>query len=782
MEKRLTVAVAFAAGICIVTLQVSLTPKVILAALATVAIGLAIGWRAVVPAAVLLGWVWGSMAGYHALEQRIADADVDAPRTLSGTVVGVPRRSGRTVRFDLRMDRASSGRGQGVGGRKVRLRWYDTSHDLHPGDQWQLKVRLRPPRGYRNQHGFDYEQYLLRNEISGTGYVLEGKRYVEARQDGSKGIDFFRSSFRTALKGSSNRLDNEGILIALAIGERSDLGSDTRRLLRQSGLSHLVAISGLHIGLATLFAYGIAAGLWRLFPRGCQQIPARYTGWVVGIATGLGYSLVAGFPVSTIRAFIMVLIGGFLAGSCARTSPENLLAATMFLVVLMWPLSASSPAFWLSFSAVWLMFRFLPDRPSEEQRDDQVKNRDQVSVKARCVRYLSVLVKLQLILLAGMAPLLVYLFGEIPLSAPITNLIAVPAFGFIVVPSVLSALGLYVAGFSDWIPWVLWPADQLVTGILRIAQSVSGFKGSVVKADPGTGVILLVGLGIICISSSGGKRLGILLLVLAVGWGGSLIGGDRKLKDGEFNIAMLDVGQGLAVVITTKRHLLVYDFGPRYGEFSLGEAVVLPHLAGEGRSRIDAAVLSHDANDHAGGFPSVADQVPIERKFSGEPYKTGGLDCARLRPSVWTWDGVSFSFLDGRPLKVRDANDVSCVIRIQGKYGSALLTGDIEAAAEQTLVDRYGSGLKVDVLQIPHHGSNTSSTAGFLKAAGPRHALLSRGRKNRFGHPAPEVENRYLREQVRIWDTAKHGQIDLQSGANGWQIRTFLDAHARFWH
>lgn len=782
MEKRLTIAVAFAAGICIVMSQMSLTPKVILAALAMVGIGLAIGLRAVVPAAVLLGWVWGSMAAHHALDQRIADADVAVPHTILGTVLGVPRRSGRIVRFDLHVDRASSDRGQAIGDRKVRLRWYDTSHDLHPGDQWQLKVRLRPPRGYRNQHGFDYEQYLLRNEISGTGYVLEGERYADTRQDGSRGIDFFRSSFRKAIKGASDRLDNEGILLALAIGERSDLGSGTRRLLRQSGLSHLVAISGLHIGLATVFAYGIASGLWRLFPRGCQKIPARYTGWVIGIATGLGYSLVAGFPVSTMRAFIMVLIGSLLAGSCTRTSPENLLAATMFLVALMWPLSVSSPAFWLSFSAVWLMFRFLPDRRSEMKRGDRVPNQDRVSVKARCVRYLFALVKLQLILLVGMAPLLVYLFGEIPLSAPITNLIAVPAFGFIVVPSVLSALGVYVAGFSDWIPWVLWPADQLVTGILRVAQSVSSFKGSVLKAGSETGVILLVGLGVICISSSGGKRLGILLLVLAVSWGGSLVGGDGKLDDGEFNIAMLDVGQGLAIVITTRRHLFAYDFGPRYGVFSLGEAVVMPHLAGEGRSRIDAAVLSHDANDHVGGFSSVADQLLIERKFSGEPHKTGGLDCARSRPSIWTWDGVSFAFLDGRPPKVRDANDASCVIRIQGKHGSALLTGDIEAAAEQTLVDRYGSALKVDVLQVPHHGSNTSSTTGFLNAVSPRHALLSRGRKNRFGHPAPEVENRYFRKRVRIWDTAKHGQIDLRSGANGWQIRTFLDAHARFWH
>ncbi|MDP6551854.1 MAG: DNA internalization-related competence protein ComEC/Rec2 [Arenicellales bacterium] len=782
MEKRLAVAVAFAAGICIVMLQMSLTPKVILAALALVSIGLAIGWRAVVPAAFLLGWVWGSMAAHHALAQRLVDADVDVPRIISGTIVGVPRRNARAVRFDFHLDSASSNQGQTISGRKVRLRWYDTSHVLHPGDQWQLKVRLRPPRGYRNQHGFDYEHYLLRNEISGTGYVLQGKRSADANQDGAKGIDFFRSSFRAALKASSNRLDNEGILMALAIGERSDLGSETRRLLRQSGLSHLVAISGLHIGLATVFAYGIAAGLWRIFPRGCQRIPARYTGWVIGITTGLGYSFVAGFPVSTIRAFIMVLIGAFLASSCTRTSPENLLAATMLLVALLWPLSASSPAFWLSFSAVWLMFRFLPDRLPAEQRNDPVGDEGRASIKARCFRYLFTLVKLQLILLAGMSPLLVYLFGEIPLSAPVTNLIAVPAFGFIVIPSVLTALGVYVAGFSGWVPGVLWPADQLVSGILWIAQSVSGFKVSVVKAGPVTGVILLLGLGMICIITSAGKRLAVPLLVVAVSWGGSLIADGRRLDDGEFNIAMLDVGQGLALVVTTRRHLLAYDFGPRYGEFSLGEAVVLPHLTGEGRSRIDAAVVSHGANDHAGGFRSVTDRVPIEQQFSGEPYETGGLDCARLTSPGWTWDGVSFTFLDGRPVKIRNVNDVSCVIRIQGKYGSALLTGDIEAAAEQTLVDRYGSALKVDVLQVPHHGSSTSSTAGFLKAASPQYALLSRGRGNRFGHPAAEVENRYSREQVSIWDTAKHGQIDLQSSANGWQIRTFLDAHARFWH
>jgi len=781
MDKRLIWVAAFSVGICTIVLQRSLIPITVLIALAVTSVGLIIGARAVVTAAFLLGLIWGNIASHHALEQRLSDSDVGSPKIITGSVTGVPQRRGGVVRFDFRIDRAQSGQTGTYLGRRVRLRWYETVEAPLSGDRWRLKVRLRPPRGYRNTHGFDYEYYLLRSGIHGTGYVLEGGRRSETQWRIWGAVDRFRSRFKENLEDSTG-LANRGILTALAVGERSGIDSSTRKRLRESGLSHLVAISGLHIGLAALFAYGIATGLWRVFPWGCQRLPAHFTGWVVGVATALGYASVAGFPISTIRAFVMVLIGALLTGSCTRTSPENLLAAAMLFASVVWPLSVPSPGFWLSFSAVWLILRFLPDRHRHHfiERTNGEGNSPQAMRSS--IRYLSDLTKLQLILLFGMSPLLVYVFGEIPLSAPVNNLLAVPAFGFCVVPSALAALGVHLLGYSHWVPWVLWPADQLITGSLWIAGWFSEINLSTIKVNSVIGAVLLAGVGLSVFLKLGAKKPACALLGLGIVWGVNSLVGDDQLSYGEFNLSMLDVGQGLAVVVTTRQHLLVYDFGPRYGDFSLGEAAVVPHLHREGSGVVDAVVLSHGANDHVGGFPAVADQFAIGRQFSGDPEETRGASCHASPDPTWTWDGVEFTFLRSRPEKVGDVNNLSCVLRIQGDYGNALLTGDIEAAAEHALVDRYGPGLATDVLQIPHHGSKTSSNVGFLKATSPSYALLSRGKRNRFGHPSPVVIARYDHEQVHIWDTAKEGQIDFRSTRSGWRVRTFSTASARFWH
>jgi len=781
MDKRLVWAVAFAVGICSVLLQRSLIPPTILVALSVTSVGLMVGGRGVFVGLFILGWAWGNVTSHHALGERISDTNIDGQKIVVGTVTGVPQRRGGLVRFDFQIGQTPAEEKGGYAGRRIRLRWYEAGETPVSGEKWRFVTRLHAPRGYRNTHGFDYEYYLLRSGIHGTGYVLEGKRYSKTNGQIWAAVDRFRSSFKKSVEGFSG-VRNKGVLTALAVGERSGIDPATRQSLRESGLSHLVAISGLHIGLAGLFAYSIAAGLWRVFPLACQRVPARFAGWAMGVTIALGYAFVAGFPISTIRAFAMVFTGALLSWSCTRTSPENVLAVAMLFVSCFWPLSVPSPGFWLSFSAVWLMFRFLPDRhvdrPEERGRETSMAGR----LMRVSFRYLSNLTKLQIILLIGMSPFLVFIFGEIPLSAPVANLLAVPAFGFCVVPSALAALGLHLLGYNGWILWVLSPADQLITGILWTAEHFSQGALSVIRVTPIIGASLLIGIGIGVAGIFHAKKLGAILLAIGIFWGASTLLNRDQLNIGEFNLAMLDVGQGLAVVVTTRHHVLIYDFGPRFGDFSLGEAVVSPHLLAEGLSVIDTAVLSHGANDHVGGFAAVADNFRIRQQFSGDPEAIGGISCHTQPQPKWTWDGVGFTFLNSRPAKVGNENDLSCVLQIQGAHGSALLTGDIESAAETALVRRYSPKLATDVLQIPHHGSKTSSTDGFLKVSSPNYALLSRGRRNRFKHPSPEVMDRYSLGKIRVWDTGEDGQIDLRSTGSGWQVRTFSSASARFWH
>ena len=781
MHRRLIWAAAFSLGICAVTLQRSLIPVEVLAAMAITGAGLCFGPGLRLLPIFVFGLVWGNSVYHHALDQRITDRNDGGTHEILGTVIGIPHQGVQRIRFDFLILEADRQTGADWVGRTVRLRWYESPNVLTPGDQWKLKVKLRPPRGYRNQHGFDYERFLLENGIRATGYVREGTKYSGSPRDLFTAVDRFRLDFRNHLS-SSAILVNKQMLTALAVGERSGLDRAQRSLLRESGLSHLVAISGLHIGLAALFAFSLAAGSCRLFARCCSFIPARHAGVVAGIVTALVYSLVAGLPISTVRALIMVLIGGILLLASTRSSLDTLLAASMFLVAAAFPLRVASPGFWLSFSAVWLIYRFVSQKSRGRVEGLGTPVGNTRKFVSAAIRYALTIGKLQLVLLAGMAPLLLFIFGEVPLASPLTNFVAVPIFGVLVVPSVLIALGVYAAGLPELVGWVLTPADKSISYTLWLAHFLSADLFPSIRLKPVAGALIVIGFGVVGVFWLKARQLGGLLIGMGLLWGGSLFQDSVSLRDGEFEITTLDVGQGLAMVVSTRTRVLVYDFGPRFGKFSLGEAVVLPHLLGEGHRQIDLAVVSHGANDHAGGFRAVLAQFPIKEVFSGEPGSVPGVDCHLGVDAPWVWDGVRFSFLKSLPTKIRDANDLSCVLSIQGQYASALLTGDIETPSEQVLVGHYGQGLQTDLLQIPHHGSKTSSTKNFLRRTAPRHAVLSRGRQNRFNHPASEVVKRYERQQARIWDTAVDGQVTFLSLRGGWQIKTFSEDWAGFWH
>ena len=729
----------------------------------------------------VFGLVWGNSVYHHALDQRITDKNDGAIYEIRGTVIGIPNQGVQRIRFDFLILEADRETGADLVGRTVRLRWYESPYLLTPGDQWKLKVKLRSPRGYRNQHGFDYERFLMENGIQATGYVREGYKSSGSPRGHFTVVDRFRLGFKNLLSNSAI-LVNKQMLTALAVGERSGMDHAQRRLLRESGLSHLVAISGLHIGLAALFAFSLAAGSCRLFARCCSFIPARQAGVVAGIATALVYSLVAGLPISTVRAFIMVLIAGVLLLASIRSSLDMLLAASMFLVAGAFPLRVASPGFWLSFSAVWLIYRFVSRNHRGRLEDWCAPAGNTRKFVSAAIRYALALGKIQVVLLAGMTPLLLYIFGEVPLASPLSNFFAVPVFGVLVVPSVLIALGVYAAGLPELVGWVLTPADKFISYTLWLAHFLSADLFPSIRLKPVVGALIVIGFGVVGFCPLKDRQFGGLLIGIGLLWGGSLLQDSVSLRNGEFEITMLDVGQGLAMVVSTRTRVLVYDFGPRFGKFSLGEAVVLPYLIGEGHRQIDVAVVSHSANDHAGGFPAVLDQFPVKEVFSGAPERVPGVDCHLSSDASWVWDGVRFSFLKSLPNKIRDANDLSCVLSIRGRYASALLTGDIETPSEQVLIGRYGQGLQTDLLQVPHHGSKTSSTENFLRRIAPRHAVLSRGRQNRFAHPASEVVKRYEMQQARLWDTAVDGQITLRSLRGGWQIKTFSKDWAGFWH
>ncbi|MGH8679044.1 MAG: ComEC/Rec2 family competence protein, partial [Burkholderiales bacterium] len=262
--------------------------------------------------------------------------------------------------------------------------------------------------------------------------------------------------------------------------------------------------------------------------------------------------------------------------------------------------------------------------------------------------------------------------------------------------------------------------------------------------------------------------------------------------DGELWITVLDVGQGLAVVVRTRNHSLLFDAGPAYaGSSDAGGRIVVPYLRGEGVRSLDAMLLSHDDLDHTGGAGSVLAAIPVARLLTSlpAPISVSGTDPSFERCEAgqqWTWDGVQFEILHPdrdsyNSSRVKD-NDRSCVLRIGSNYGGALIPADIERRSEGELLRRAATGLKTDILLAPHHGSRTSSSEAFVAAVAPRLVVFAVGHRNPFGHPHPVVAMRYRQSGARLLRSDTAGAIILKLSARGTEAATWRSLAPRCWH
>jgi competence protein ComEC len=259
----------------------------------------------------------------------------------------------------------------------------------------------------------------------------------------------------------------------------------------------------------------------------------------------------------------------------------------------------------------------------------------------------------------------------------------------------------------------------------------------------------------------------------------------RPAPDG-FWFTLLDVGQGLAAVIRTHRHTLVYDTGPRLGaRFDAGRAALLPYLRQQGLRRIDTLIVSHADSQHTGGVRSLLERVPVTKVLTSSPVEVPIKGAGSCRDGIeWWWDGVHFRLLHPPEDSRLFGNDASCVLWVAGEAGRVLLPGDIERTAEATLVARYGDQLSAQILVAPHHGHRDLSLSAFIDAVHPRYVLFSTGYKNRFGYPKPETVTRYSRNDAIIMDTAQHGAITFYVDGHPSELKptSYRQLARRYWH
>ncbi len=751
------------------------------------------GTRAALAACALaeLAFAQANWRAVPRLHDRLAPALWGAQRQVRGVVQGLPARSASGLRFVLAPLAPRDGLPS-----QLMVSWSAAAGRglpaLRAGQAWSLPLRLRPVHGMANPGGFDTELWLFNQGVGGSA-SLAGGRAVAAplrcpgrdRADAWQRVQALRDRLRQRIAAALPGHPRAGTLAALALGDQAAVGAAEWTIYRATGVAHLMAVSGLHITMQAWLAGQLFGAIWRrLRWRGVALALLLPTPLPVALArllAALAYAAACGLGVPAQRALLM-LATAVLARLYARRMAWTQILGGALCAVLAWdPWAVAQPGTWLSFGAVGVLLLADGARPAPVARATGPASPTRLRA---AWQGLAAAARAQWAVSLALAPLTLVFFQQVALVSPLANALAIPAVtlavlplavGALLLPPPLDALAWRIAAWlQDLVVQVLgwlasWPLAQWQTATPAAAALAWALPGVLALVLPWPWRLRLPGIG--------------LLLPL-------LLPAPARLADGRLQAWMADVGQGTAVVLRTRAHVLVFDAGPALGPAQDAAARALLPLLRELRvRRLDLVVLSHGDADHIGGAATLAAAYPGTAAV-------GSVDARRIRAlgfasaarclagTRWTWDGVRFAFVHpAADSPLRDDNRGSCVLRAQALGGSLLLTGDLGQREEAALLGVPGmaAGLRSDLLVAGHHGSRGSTSEPFLAAVAPRVVALQAGLLNRYGHPHLEVVQRVLARGLAV------RRSDLE-GALLWQDREparllgWRAGHARFWH
>jgi competence protein ComEC len=706
-----------------------------------------------------------------------------------GVIEDLPQRSDIGLRFRLRVREATLQGTPVTLPAKLDLGWYGGVYAqgagslglqrqpqaVRAGEMWRMVVRIKAPHGGRNPHGFDYELWLWEQGVGATGYVRAGPQDPSPQrleQTWQQPVDQLRQHVRDAIFASVEPASTAGLLAALVVGDQRAVEPVDWDVFRATGITHLMSISGLHI---TMFAWAAAllvGALWRRSAALCAWFPAPSAAVLGGMALAVAYAVFSGWGLPAQRTCLMLATVGLLRlRGLAWPWPHVCLLACV--LVLAWdPWALLQPGFWLSFVAVCVLIATsAPPLPAQAAPTGMAR---------RSVVWLADLARVQGRLTVALAPLTLLFFGQVSVVGLLANLFAIPWVTLVVTP--LSLLGVVVPGVWG----VAAGAIDLMVHALRWLATWPVASMALPMAPAWAGVLGTLGAALLVMSLPWYLRVWGLPLVLPI-----LLWQTPGPAPGHFALLAADVGQGNAVLVRTARHALLYDAGPRYSmESDAGERVLVPLMQAL-QLPLDRVLLSHRDADHTGGAVAVLGMQPSATVLSSieadHPLQALRAVQRCEAGQVWDWDGVRFEILHPRAQDYPSPssalprpNTLSCVLRISAGQHAALLAGDIEAAQEAALVQR-GAPLRADLLLVPHHGSKTSSTDVFLDAVQPRFAWVQSGYRNRFGHPAAPVLQRYQARNVVVHDSPRCGAMAWSTEAPDGVDCTRV-VQQRYWH
>jgi len=744
-------------------------------------------WRAAT-LLIVAGFAAGSCLALARADLRLRDtlspARENVPLELDYRVAGLSTRTATGQRFEATVLDPPAGVPA-----HVQLSWYGKAAEVAPGEHWRGTVVLRRPHGNLNPHGYDYEAYLFERGIRATGSVRGQPRRMG--DDPAASADVFvqrvrhasRASLRPALEGRRYG----AVLAALAMGDQAGVDRRDWDTFSRSGITHLVSISGLHVTMLAALAGWMVLQVWKCCRWRGVRLPERHPAQVVAAGAALTvaglYCLLAGWGVPARRTFFMLAVVAGAAMWRLPLSGSRVLALAAALVCALDPWSALAPGFWLSFGAVALLI--LGGSGRWRQRRDPDRS---APWPARLAASMREGARAQAVLTVGLLPALALLFQQVSLVSPLANALAIPVVSLLVTPLSLAALVLCAVPGLDGAGAAAAALSHAVFALLmRPVQWLAdtGFAAVMLAAPPWFLVAVALAGVAWALQPRGlpGRWLGLVLLVPM------LLYRPARPEHGAWRVALLDVGQGSAIVVETAHATLLYDTGPPYGENAdAGARVVWPYLRARGIRSLDDLVVSHADADHAGGLRSVLAALPVARLHASYEPPPGTVDGPAFSRCIagqhWTVDGVEFAFVHpataSGEVPARQRNAHSCVLRVRGAHHTALLTGDIGAAEEIRLVGR--ADLRADLVAVPHHGSRASSSAALVEATGAAHAVAQAGYLNRYRHPHPDAERRWSRAGTVFHRTDRHGALVFASRAGELQVVRQREAGRRYWH
>jgi competence protein ComEC len=635
-------------------------------------------------------------------------------------------------------------------GHRFKLHWRHPVQSLKENALVNLRVKVKQAHSLGVSGAWDYEGWLYQQGIRYSGYVIKGQLI-----DAQHGKQSLRSQIRDTLRQSLNRSSGRALLLALLIGDRSELSFDDRRLLTETGLSHLVAISGLHISLIAGLIGGVALFGLRRVPYVVRRLPAMIPAAWLGLVAAIFYAYLAGWQLPTQRAIVMLLVAVVFLTLRRSVMSWHVLAVAALAVLLIDPMALVTASFWLSFVAVAVI--------------------GMVWQQTKATRAWQRLVLIQFALAISLYPVLLIFGLTVSSVGPAVNLVAVPLFGLVVMPLLLISVLSAVVDQGFMLSVVADVLSTLMSHLSQLNQQVD--RWSFLPSNDLVPLLIFSVLLLLMPILKPIRLLGVVLL-LFVHWPVQ-----SGLAESEWRMTMLDVGQGLSMLIETQDHRLLYDVGAKYPSgFNMADAAVAPYWRHKGLRDLDMLMLSHGDNDHAGAYNDLFRQVTPSLIFSGEPDRTSDQHQPCYRDQQWQWDGVTFRVLSPEKNSAAKGNNASCVLLIESAHGRALLLGDAERTVEKRLAPEFSGVAPIDIVIAGHHGSASSSSTELIKAVNAKEVWFSAGYLNRYRFPKKDVLARWELAKVRGCRTDLEGTLKHTFKAQPSQTSTYWETARKPWH